>query len=107
MKVEKGKLRIVQLDKINTLKRQGLGYYQCYCEKFAAKQQVFSMDKKDLCYDYKYAQLQVLFFKNLMTAAIVILNTVLRVINIFLVKRIGFNKESEVTMTIMTFVFYS
>jgi hypothetical protein len=42
-----------------------------------------------------------------MTIAIVILNTVLRVVNIILVKKIGFNKESEVTMTIMTFVFYS
>ena len=42
-----------------------------------------------------------------MTIAIVILNTLLRIINIFLVKKIGFNKESEVTMTIMTFVFYS
>jgi predicted permease len=42
-----------------------------------------------------------------MTIAIVILNTVLRIVNIFLVKKIGFNKESEVTMTIMTFVFYS
>jgi hypothetical protein len=48
-----------------------------------------------------------MFFKNLMTIIIVILNSVLRLINIFLVKKIGFNKESEVTMTIMTFVFYS
>ena len=65
------------------------------------------MDHKDLCFDYKYAQFQVLGFKNLMTGAIVILNTILRIVNILLVKRIGFNKESEVTMTIMTFVFYS
>lgn len=42
-----------------------------------------------------------------MTVAIVILNVILRIINIILVKKIGFNKESEVTMTIMTFVFYS
>ena len=37
MKIDKEDLRLVQRDKVNTLKNEGLGYYQCYCEKFAAK----------------------------------------------------------------------
>lgn len=65
------------------------------------------MDKTDLCYDYKRTMFEKMFIKNLVTIAIVSLNTFLRIVNIFLVKKIGFNKESEVIMTIMTFVFYS
>lgn len=99
-------LRIAEMDKINTLKEQGLGYYQCFCEKYGQKN-ILSMKKTDTCYDYVSAKFLVLAIKNLMTVAIVILNTILRIINIFLVQKIGFNKQSEVTMTIMTFVFYS
>lgn len=66
-----------------------------------------NQNPNDLCYDYKKAMYLILLFKNLMTIVIVVLNSVLREVNIFLVQKIGFNKESEVKMTIMTFVFGS
>lgn len=79
-------------DREPTFKNQGLGFYQCYCKKYSTYKD--SLDKNSLCYDYQFQTLSYKVFQNLITIIIVIINQILKVLNMFTIKSIGFSYES-------------
>ena len=90
-------------DKVNTLKFQGYGVYQCYCKYHSSKMAL--LDTEDDCHEYQYATTSTLVLTNVMTVMIVVLNTVLKVINVTFINGIGFSFNSEIVAYMVSGVF--
>ena len=75
----------------------------CYCRKYSKSRIIF--DKNDVCFVYSKQSNQVVFYSQMVAIAIVVINIVLRVVNVGLVNTIGYHKNSEIVRTIMQFVF--
>lgn len=72
---------------------KGTGVYQCYCEK---KGDILdALKKNSFCYEYYLNSTYVAAFTNGVTFIIGILNIVVRFINLTLIKKIGYNYESQ------------
>lgn len=92
-------------DMEHTLQMQGNGLYMCYCNKYGHIQD--ALHKEHLCYNYFYDVYMSSLNSNFITFLIVVINILIRVINITLIQSIGFTYESQQIMTIMTAIFYS
>lgn len=92
-------------DKPFTMKGKGNGVYQCYCIMHGSG--LTGWKKDHLCYDYSVDKLIEATNSNVITISIVVLNQILRTINIQLIRMIGLPYESEQIMSIMTAIFYS
>ena len=90
-------------DKENTIRFQGYGVYQCYCKYHSSKMAL--LDPEDDCHEYQYGTTQTLFLTNVMTVMIVVLNTVLKIINVTFINAIGFSFNSEIVAYMVSGVF--
>ena len=78
--------------------------YQCFCEKYG---NVFdSIDNQAFCYDFERSKLWITMFSNGITLIIAVVNVILRSINMTLIKKIGFNYESQLLREIMQSIVY-
>lgn len=75
-------------DKEPTIEGKGTGVYQCYCEKYGSALDV--IDANDFCYDYRVGIYYVAGFSNVITLVIGILNVIIRFMNMYLIKKIGY-----------------
>ena len=90
-------------DKKNTLKYQGYGIYQCYCKLHSSKVALFQPDHD--CHHYQLNTTVALAVTNVMTVMIVVLNTVLKIMNVTFINAIGFAFNSEVVAYMVSGVF--
>lgn len=63
------------------------------------------LDDTHDCYEYQYAMTMTLMINNIMTGMIVVLNTVLKMINVAFINAIGFAFNSEIVSYMVTGVF--
>lgn len=84
----------------NTLKQQGTGIYQCFCSNYPG-----SFSQVPFCDQFQKDKYLGLGLSQLVSFAIVIINFVLRSVNILLIKYIGYNTESKQTTVIKTSIF--
>jgi len=77
---------VAAADKGPTLDKRGAGVYQCYCANKGKD--------SDLCADYRNDFLLGTFLSTLVSLLTVIINIILRTINIKLISMIGYTTES-------------
>jgi hypothetical protein len=93
---------LAKRDKDNTLSFKGTGIYQCFCSKYPGKDSDVSF-----CDNYNKDQLVGMGLSKIVSFSIVIVNFVLRTVNMILIKYIGHHTESQQTTAIMTSIFVS
>lgn len=93
-------------DKPHALQERGNGLYMCYCKKFGKTFGDYTSES-DICYSYFADTANTEWIENLITVSIVVINIIIRVINILFIKSIGYTYESQQIMVIMTTIFYS
>lgn len=100
---------------------QGVGIYQCYCKmvtsmKFQDLQNLQEgmtdklntlLDSDHLCYPYLRDTTIAKFTSTSISFLISVINFFLRIIVVYIIKRIGYNQESQVTREIVTMIFIS
>ena len=100
-------------DKPATDKFQGLGYFYCFCKKHSSRFELMKetlnkrKEEQSFCYDYQFDKANLMAINIIVVSLIAAFNWVLKKLNFYLIKIIGFSYESEEIMQIMTFVFYS
>lgn len=93
------------LDKDPTEVFQGTGIYMCYCKGTVTS--FFITDETDPCYQYSSDLNGGTLLTNVVSYSIVIVNIILRTINIMFINKIGYHTESEQIKAVMTAVFIS
>ncbi|CDW90155.1 UNKNOWN [Stylonychia lemnae] len=91
--------QVAATDKDPTLDKRGTGVYQCYCANKGKD--------SDLCDQYRKDMLLGTFLSTLVSLLTVIINIILRTINIKLISLIGYTTESGQTQAVMKSVFFS
>lgn len=84
---------------------KGTGMYQCYCQEW--KKQYKNFDGAKFCDDYSKDQLIGLGLSKVVSVAIVVINFVLRTLNMGLISFIGYYTESQQTLVIKSSIFIS
>lgn len=91
-------------DKAPTLNTHGHGIYQCYCKKYGKKVQSIG-DSTSFCHDYFYDTTIGNYISTSVSVTISGLNFAMAMVNMFLIKKIGYNFNSELINKVMQFVF--
>lgn len=81
------------------MEQRGAGIYQCYCQ--------YENPGADICKDYKYDLLKGTGLSTAVSLLTVVINIILRTINIKLIQLIGYHTESEQTQVIMKSIFFT
>ena len=77
------------MDKNDTMEKHGLGYYQCFCDEFQSKKYF-----KNFCKEHSESQNRYNYFTVLVSVVIVYFNNIIRMVNIAIINRIGYDKKS-------------
>lgn len=91
-----------EIDKDYTMNKMGTGVYTCFCKNYPG-----SKSEVPFCDDYTKDWLTGLALSQVVSFSIVIVNFVLRTVNLLLIKLIGHHTESKQTVSIMTSIFVS
>jgi len=86
-------------DKDPTLNYNGVGVYQCYCSSVGSS--------NSICSNYKSDLFGGTILTSLVSLLTVVINIILRTVNIKLINMIGYHTESGQTQAIMKAIFFS
>ena len=86
-----------------TLSFQGTGIYQCYCRTHSSLGDF--ADSSKLCHNYQLDMKGGYSISELVSVAVTVVNTIIRTINIILIKFIGYHTESSEITAIMVSIF--
>ena len=89
-----------EIDKDYTMDKMGTGVYACFCKNYPG-----SRSEVPFCDQYTKDWLTGLALSQVVSFSIVIVNFILRTVNLFLIKLIGHHTESKQTVAIMTSIF--
>ena len=93
-------------DKDLTIDRQGTGVYQCYCKQQSyAELAQAGLSGEGLCYNYivEFSGGEVM--STAVSIAITIVNTIIRVICVFMIQKVGYHTLSAEITAIMSMIF--
>ena len=77
-------------DKGPTLNKHGHGLYQCYCKEYSSLGESIN-DKENFCYDFFFDTTIGNMISTSVSVTISGLNFAMAMINMFLIKKIGYN----------------
>jgi len=95
-----------RIDYNSTKDAQGTGVYQCFCEYENVSYYTVS-NTTNPCYTYSQDIGTAYLLAQVVSYSIVVVNILLRSVNIFFIKRVGLHTISEEIRVIMTAIFAS
>ena len=87
------------IDKTPTMKLHGHGIYQCFCTKYGTYKDLLSDDS--FCHDFKKDMALGSILSTSVSVLISVMNALIAIVNIALIKRIGFNYNSQLINKVM------
>ena len=102
---EEGYYKFAQIDKQATLNAQGIGIYQCFCNKYKTYGSV--TEPGTFCHDYLLGKTAIKYFSSIIAALIAVINISVRLLNMYLTNKVGYNYESQRVRMLMQCIIYS
>mmetsp|Transcript_41117 Transcript_41117/g.30242 ORF Transcript_41117/g.30242 Transcript_41117/m.30242 type:complete len:204 (+) Transcript_41117:115-726(+) len=90
-----------------TLRGEGAGFYECYCQNFLKELTLEERQDIALCNSYFEDMIKGFATSEGLAYAIVVINYLLRSVNMFFIDYIGYDTESELTAKVQKSVFYT